>query len=969
VEIRPSPFGRLVLLAGAALLLGGPARPSDFVHYESSHVHPIALSPAGDLLYAVNTPESRLAIFEVADTGSLAFRGDVPVGLEPVSLAVRPGTHEVWVANHLSDSVSVVDAAAGRLVATLAVGDEPTDVAFASGRAFVSLAGKEDRVAVYDAASRQRIATLEIFGDDPRALAVTPDGTRVALVVLESGNGTTSVHPAGMNGRPLPPPDPPRDPIFPPAVPPQPAPNNNLIVQHDPASDRWLDDTGDDWSDAVFLGAGFTLPDYDLFWIDATADPPVVVSRVSGLGTLLFDVSIHPTSGAPWVPNTEARNLIRFEPNLRGHLVETRVSIVDPDGGDVRTVDLNPHIDRSRTPGPPEEIALSVATPGDGLFTADGATYYLSAFGSAKVAVLDGWTGSVVERIAVGGGPSGLALLESARRLYVMQRFDNTIAIVDTERNVQVGSIGVAGPFAFDPSPPEVREGRRFLYDAALSSGHGDISCATCHVFANFDGLAWNLGDPRGAFVAFADAPWADPDSPHAGWDPMKGPMVTQTLRGLRGTEPFHWRGDRPDFQSFNGAFVTLLGRGAPLSEAEMDAFAAFARTVELPPNPYRELDDSLPASIEGQGDAVHGGLLFQTVTLLPASMHCTSCHRLPLGTNLQIQPIGDRDLKVPHLRNVYEKLNLDRFDSGPEPTLHRKGGFGIFSHGAFQLDLFLALTLPQEMVTDVRAFLISFPTPTPPCVGHQQTLGAGAAEAAIEEIVSQADLGRCDLIAKGVADGVAVGYAYEPEQGVFTPDAARDAAPSPAEMLSVLGQQDLLTFTGVPAGSGRRLGVDRDRDGCLDGDELRQHSDPAHPGTPLPDSDEDGLPDETDLCPGWVQHDHAQTDSDGDGTPDECTCGDVSNDGRVDLRDVILLARYLAGRTLPAVVVGKCNVAGPAGNDPELCDRDDLRALLRAVTHRFRGGFESDMERRCLPDGPPRLPILSVCVDVAAGS
>src|SRR5262245_59148827 len=117
----------------------------DFWNFESSHVHPLGLSTSGGQLYAVNTPYDRLAIFTVAGDGSLAFAGDVPVGLDPVSLAVRAGTNEVWVVNHLSDSVSVVDVASRKLLATIAVGDEPTDVVFASGRAFVSLAGNEDR--------------------------------------------------------------------------------------------------------------------------------------------------------------------------------------------------------------------------------------------------------------------------------------------------------------------------------------------------------------------------------------------------------------------------------------------------------------------------------------------------------------------------------------------------------------------------------------------------------------------------------------------------------------------------------------------------------------------------------------------------------------------------------------------------------------------------------------------------------
>src|SRR5438094_522660 len=142
----------------------------DFVNYESSHVHPLAVS--GSQLYAVNTPDGRLAIFTIAADGSLALAGNVPVGLDPVSLAVRPGTNEVWVVNHLSDSVSVVDVAARKVLATLVVGDEPTDVAFASGRAFVTLAGNQDRVNVYDAATRAQLASIALFGDDPRALAV-----------------------------------------------------------------------------------------------------------------------------------------------------------------------------------------------------------------------------------------------------------------------------------------------------------------------------------------------------------------------------------------------------------------------------------------------------------------------------------------------------------------------------------------------------------------------------------------------------------------------------------------------------------------------------------------------------------------------------------------------------------------------------------------------------------------------------
>ena len=58
--------GQRLLVAVLALITGptgsGASVAGDFVHFESSHVHPIALSPNGRFLYAVNTPEGRLAI-------------------------------------------------------------------------------------------------------------------------------------------------------------------------------------------------------------------------------------------------------------------------------------------------------------------------------------------------------------------------------------------------------------------------------------------------------------------------------------------------------------------------------------------------------------------------------------------------------------------------------------------------------------------------------------------------------------------------------------------------------------------------------------------------------------------------------------------------------------------------------------------------------------------------------------------
>jgi len=820
----------------------------DFVNFEAGHVHPIAFDAVTSRLYAVNTPEGRLSIFDVGADGVPVFAGDVPVGLDPVSVAIRPGTNEVWVANHLSDTVSIVDTVESKLVATLHPGDEPTDVAFAGGRAFVSVAGKDDRVIVYRASARRQIASIALFGDDPRALAVSPSGSEVYAIVLESGNRTTAIFEpivTGFGGPP--PPTPARPPRLGTGV------GTSLIVKQDATSGEWRDETGRDWSDAV----DYALPDKDVFVIDAQANPPAVVRTVSGVGTTLYDLAVHP-SGELWVANTDARNLVRFEPKLRGHTIDTRLTRVDPGAATVvEVVDVNPHVDFTTTPGPANEIAASLSQPTGAVFDAAGQTLYVAALGSAKVGVLSS-SGAVLARIAVGGGPSGLALAEARSRLYVLNRFDNTISIVDTVTRSEVGRIGVTGASHFDPSPDAIRKGRRFLYDATLS-GHGDSACATCHLFGNLDGLAWDLGNPQGEFLWYDDAPWVEFfffEGSQQRFDPMKGPMTTQTLRGLAGGEPFHWRGDRPDFAAFDEAFVEILGADAPPSAADMQTFDDFAMSLHLPPNPFRAADDALPASIpvpayDGStttGNPAAGENLFRNFLIDAGFFTCQDCHAGPTGTANQlfngVIELDTQDFKIPHLRNMYEKVGFLTFRTGGQsggPTndaaYEQKSGFGALHDGSVSLKEFIAadiFTLSPSEENDMFAFMLAFPSGTPSCVGQQVTLSyrdrrAAPLLARIATLVAQGQQGPCDLIVKGTRGGVARGWVLE-SGAALRPDDPLEPVLAEADLRVALAPGDVLTYTTVPRGSGRRLGIDRDRDGFLDREEVRTGSDPTDP-------------------------------------------------------------------------------------------------------------------------------------------
>ena len=122
---------RCVATVAALLNFAAPAAASSsFVTFESGQVRPLALSADGNQLYAVNTPDNRLEILSIKSAG-FTLEASVPVGMEPVAVAVRDDGL-VGVVNKLSDSISFVDVTATPpRVCTLQVGDEPEDMVFA----------------------------------------------------------------------------------------------------------------------------------------------------------------------------------------------------------------------------------------------------------------------------------------------------------------------------------------------------------------------------------------------------------------------------------------------------------------------------------------------------------------------------------------------------------------------------------------------------------------------------------------------------------------------------------------------------------------------------------------------------------------------------------------------------------------------------------------------------------------------
>lgn len=847
-KVRQYLFQRTGLIL-CAILISVSAQQTlaeGYSNFESDQVRPLALSPNGEWLFAVNTPAARLEVFSVVGK-ELVFHSSIPVGLEPVAIAAKSST-EVWVVNHLSDSVSIVHLNRyGRwgVTNTLLVGDEPRDIVFAGdhgvNKAYITAAHRGQNTAfnsqliepgigradvwVFDSDKAERskalgghpVKIINLFTDAPRALAVSNDGTKVYAAGFLTGNQTTVIpHEVVTKTLGLPGPLTNFEGIE--------QPRTSLIVKYN--GSHWIDELGRQWDEQV----KFSLPDRDVFVIDTKTDSLAALpfgSDYSGVGTVLFNMATNPITGKLFVSNINSLNEQRFEGpgnfaghTVRGQFVENRISILDQNGSVVHR-DLNKHINRSKCCEviPNSTNEKSVAIPTGMVFSRDGSTLFVAALGSSKIAVYktktlenNTFTPDIKQQIKLsGGGPTGMVMDESGQRLYVMTRFNNSIAIVNPNSKIEIGSIPL-----YNPEPAHIVKGRPFLYDASHTSSFGDVACASCHIFAHNDALAWDLGNPDGSQISNPGPFKLTPEmlglNTPIDFRPMKGPMTTQSLRGMSNHGPMHWRGDRtggnnefsaqPDqgtfneraaFEKFNAAFVSLLGRDSALSAEEMDMFTDFALDVVYPPNPIRNLDNSLTAKQQaGQDLYFHRNLDRQ--------FSCNGCHVLDPNGNAEYGvdhpgffgtdgsysfELEPQIMKIPQLRNLYQKVGMfgmtpvsrllaDNADGTNNYRGEQIRGFGFLNDGSIDtLERFMTTILfrfapPIAGVSpgnpdgfsnipdtglrerrEMESFLLVYPDHLAPIVGQQVTLTqynmlASAARAGL--IMSRADVGECDL-------------------------------------------------------------------------------------------------------------------------------------------------------------------------------------------------------------------------------
>ncbi|QOJ14438.1 MAG: hypothetical protein HRU75_07205 [Planctomycetia bacterium] len=874
-------------VAGGVAIPEPPLARGVFVNFESPPIRPLAYHAQSRLLAVANTPASSVAFWQEQAGGWVKLR-EAPVGLDPVTVAFEPGSggQRLWVVNHVSDSLMVLDSRSGRPLKVRHVPDEPVTLAFNAAGTHAFLVCQSGVLVTLDVASLAILSTLPLPCNTPRALAYDAGHQMVYIAALHSGNNTTVVGKSmrfllqdATTGQPasiflpilfVPFFFAPTAPLF--AAEPQLAPWPDVmtgisqvaplvprIISDDLATwaaivDALADDNGDPDPAAMAAFNAQVLATFNLISLNTpalfrevihearqTVDHDVIavsvanpvapsISHIFGnVGDTLTGAALNPVSGALWLTNMQARNTVRLEQNLRGHNVDHElVVIANPANATsaVTRVNLHAHIPGFDDASVPNAAAKagSIANPIDVAFRPDGSAAFVLSLGADRVGVRDA-AGAAIGVLDVGRGPRGIVVDSVAGRLFVLNRTDHSLSILDLPEapdDIPTGATEADRIALFNPEPVPVKAGRDFLYSTRRSNNFSS-SCAVCHVDGTLDHRAWDLGDSAGQMQhgphlgVGAGACNNDPGNIN---HPLKGPMVTLSLRGLDRHDPFHWRGDRPGFVDFNGAFDGLLG-GSTIPTEDMQAFDRFIRTLVYPPNPNRNRDNTFadPA-------AENGAQIFMA--------NCNVCHMISHdGAATQSCPTDVGDLAidlsglalqtqlVPQLRELTKKFESDLYN-----------GFGLLHHGTEEreqnnhpIETFVIEFFPGliPVAGDLIAFLDAWPSNVMPVVGMQVLVQSGGVPGGpvplpldVMLMINQHEHlpSRCDVIAKRTENGVQRGYFYS--GGVFQTDLGEFV--TLADLVASASAATPVVFMAVPPGSGMRLGIDQDWDGFLDG-------------------------------------------------------------------------------------------------------------------------------------------------------
>lgn len=407
----------------------------------------------------------------VLDASSYEVIGTVTVGRVPRGMALSRAGDRLFVTNSWDDTVSVIDTRTLTVAATWNVGLEPSGVVEDAAGKYVFVANRiSSDIAVLDAQTGAEEKRL-LAGRGASYLTLSPDGKRIYGTHIYPNLSPLST---GLENR---------------------TPPESEITVIDTQSAEVID----------------RIPLHSIAGVFHVA--------ISADGRLGAVAEFHPKNLIP-LAHLEHGGAFAYTLTLFGSGVGRPVEIpldeLDRYASQPFGVTIAP--DGSRlyvTLGGSESVlAVDVSRllhyihahprPGSGSFAQD-----LSASGNY-----------VTARIPVGHNPRGLALSGDGRKLFVANRLDDTISVIDTSTLRLAATIALAGP----QTVSALRKGEQTFYSAHYSF-QGQISCSSCHIDSTYDALTWNL-EPNGF---------------------GRDIVANRLLEDIKDTAPYKWNGGNPN--------------------------------------------------------------------------------------------------------------------------------------------------------------------------------------------------------------------------------------------------------------------------------------------------------------------------------------------------------------------------------------------------------------------------------------
>ena len=562
-------WATLVLVLLAGLL-GARAKPPAEEHRYLSPSE-IAVSPDGRWLYVICEKSDELLMLDV-QAATVAKRA--AVGHVPRGLSVSADGRQVYVANSWSDTVSIVDARTLQVEKNVTTGFEPTSVVADRNNATLYVANRlSNDVSVINIATGQEIKRLAA-GRGASYLELSSDGTQIYC---------THVYP------------------------------NNARLR--------------------------TTPESEITVID-TASQRVVERKLLKNVAGVFHVAVSADGRLGVAAQLRPKNLIPLAHVEHGWVFGNSLTIFGQDVGGVVQVPL-------------DELERYFAVPFGVAITPDKSKLFVSSAGSDIVSViniprllkfirtknrsfandLSASANYVDTRIPVGRNPRDVALSPDGTRLYVANRMDDNIGVIDTQTDKVTSTIDLGGAQTVTP----LRRGEQIFYTAKYAF-QGQFSCANCHIDATFDGLEWDL-EPDGFGVDVVD---------------------NRSIEDLTGTQPFKWNGGNPDLPTECGPRTEkYFYRSQSYNDEELTDLVSFVLSLPYRPNRFRLANGELSPAQE-RGKTIFQRTKYKNGRQIPQTNQCGYCHSGSKFTNQQQLDVGsgkatDRSpfVDVPQLPNV----------------------------------------------------------------------------------------------------------------------------------------------------------------------------------------------------------------------------------------------------------------------------------------------------------------------------